>query len=95
MYNWTLEKLRNDNELEKATCNGDCYLLYQYNSDNTEHLRGYALYKLGNNETYTYVMIVQDDALPILITEEEALNFLNDPEMAKTFAYNTWFDRYR
>lgn len=70
--------------------------------------RGYAIYKLVNYANgdpqamcEAYVMALENDFAPslynppILLTEDQVLEFLNFPENAATYAFNEWLNCYR
>ena len=83
------------------TCCGDVVELLQHNAEFGEH--SFTLCKtlvLENTDRshsgkWSYMLIVDKDRFPIIITEECAKKILENPEQGKTLAYNRWMDRYR
>lgn len=70
--------------------------------------RGYAIYKMiaagipeGAPEQAAYVMVMENSLAPslynppILLTEDEVLEFLNSPVKAAKYCYNKWFNCFR
>ena len=91
-----------DTTIEDQTCCGDVTRILSYTTPISSEKRGYTLYKtstIGINREYSklyvYFMMIQEDNLPLFITEEAAQQILNDPEKGERLAYNRWFDRYR
>lgn len=77
------------------TCCGDVIKIYEHQ---TTRSRNYSLYKICNHRNFngwSYIMMIEDDQFPVPLTEEEATNFIEDPSKGETFAFNTYFDRYR
>ena len=104
---WTLEKLRDNSLLENCSttaCN-DCYLLGSsepnYRPPNYSKKRGYSIFKIINTiGESAYIMFLEEgfplfNAPPVLLTESEALEFLNNPKKAEKFAVKAWAKRYR
>ena len=49
----------------------------------------------SNSDKWSYMLIVENDNYPIIITEECAKIILENPEQGKKLVYNCWMDRYR
>lgn len=91
-----------DNTIEYETCCGDVTRILSYTTPGSSGKRGYTLYKTStigidweNSKLCVYFMMIEDDNLPLIITEEAAQQILKDPEKGQKLAYNRWFDRYR
>lgn len=107
MMKWSKEILANNDALEPATQTGEVFILERMEKgdrmENGKRVeRGYAIYKLVNsNAGVAYVLAMENDLAPslynppILLTEDEVLEFLNNPEKAAAYTYNKWFNCYR
>ena len=86
---------------ELLTCCGDVELLYHVKGDLGE--RSFSLCKTlvledtkrNASGKWCYMLIVENDHYPIIITEECANTILENPEQGKFLVYNRWMDRYR
>lgn len=104
---WNKELLENNDVLRPVTSTGEVFLLERRESGEklpNEKIvgRGYAIYKLLACDTSAaYVLAMENDIAPslynppILLTEEQTLDFLNHPENASTFVHNKWLNCYR
>ena len=90
-----------EKEMEQ-TCSGDVILLVEYKKD-ASHSRNYSLYKVqkvldrtdSNKILYEYVMLAEEDKLPILLTEELGKRIVANNDFGGNLAYNVWLNRYR
>ena len=85
----------------QVNCKGDIIVLYKF-EPNDNHWRGYEILKVkiyrqkGYKEwDWVFLMIVDDDKYPIALTDVYASHLLDNPNEAKSFAYNIWMDRHR
>lgn len=86
---------------ERLTCCGDVVELL--NHESSPGKRCFSLCKTlirgntGDNdsEKWSYMLIVEDDCYPIIITEEYAKNILGNPKQGEDLVYNCWMNRYR
>ncbi len=104
---WSKEILANNDVLEPMTQTGDVFILERKEKgDRLESgkivERGYAIYKLiSSGLCEAYVLAMENELAPslynppILLTEDEVLEFLNNPEKAVIYVYNKWFNCYR
>ncbi len=104
---WSKEILANNDALEPATQTGDVFILDRREKgerlENGKKIeRGYAIYKLvSSNSDEAYIFVMESNLAPslynppILLTEDEALEFLNNPEKASIYSYNKWLNCYR
>lgn len=103
---WSKEILANNDALMQVTNTGEVFLLDRREkgeklSNGKSVERGYAIYKLVNSASEAYVLAMENDIAPslynppILLTEDEVLDFLNNPENAATFTFNKWLNCYR
>lgn len=107
MMKWSKETLAKNEELEVATATGEVFLLDRREKgerlENGKRIeRGYAIYKLINsNNSEAYIFVMENDIAPslynppILLTEDQVLDFLNCPENAAKFTFNKWLNCYR
>lgn len=107
MMKWSKEILANNDALMPVTNTGEIFLLDRREkgerlADGKKVERGYAIYKLlSSNSSEAYVLAMENDLAPslcnppILLTEDQVLDFLNCPENAAKFTFNKWLNCYR
>lgn len=107
MMKWSKEILANNDSLQQVTNTGEIFLLDRREKgerlDNGKKVeRGYAIYKLlASDSSEAYVLAMENDFTPslynppILLTEDQVLDFLNCPENAAKFTFNKWLNCYR
>ncbi len=44
---------------------------------------------------WIHMMLIDNDALPVVISEEQAQAIIANPAIGGTIAYNTWYARHR
>lgn len=85
--------------VEKSrTVSGDVVDLLYYQGEYGE--RSYTLCKtlmMPDKESnhWIYMLLVQDDPYPLVITETCAKAILENPTVGATLVFNHWFHRYR
>ena len=59
--------------------------------------RPFDLFKVEQYDAtnWTYMMLIDNDALPIIISEELAQKIIANPSIGGEIAYNTWYERHR
>ena len=104
---WSKELMANNDNRQCETSTGEVYLLDRREKgeklpSGKEVKRGYAIYKLiADDSSEAYVLAMENDLAPslynppILLTEDQVLNFLNCPENATEFTFNKWLNCYR
>ena len=77
---------------EYINCLGDVVELLSYDES-----RPYKLYKIEQHDTGTwvYMMFINNDVFPIVISEELAQNIIAKPSIGGDIAYNTWLERHQ
>lgn len=88
------------NEDRRCTVCGDVEELLAYAGSEGRH---YALCRIRElddvsrhtSNNWVYMLFIEDDMYPIVITEKCAKSILENPEEGATLAFNRWFDRYR
>lgn len=107
MMKWSKEILANNDALMRVTNTGEVFLLDRREkgerlSNGKKVERGYAIYKLlSADSSEAYVLAMENDIAPslynppILLTEDQVLDFLNCPENAAKFTFNKWLNCYR
>jgi len=86
---------------EIVTCCGDVVELLYHKGNSGEH--SFSLCKTlvledtdrRDSGNWSYMLIIQKDQYPIIITEECAKSILENPEKGKKLVYSRWLDRYR
>lgn len=86
-----------------ATCCGDVRELLYHKGNSDEHTfsvcKAVVLEDADDrtrfSDNWVYMIIVEKDQYPIIITEECAKSILENPEKGKNLVFNRWFDRYR
>lgn len=58
--------------------------------------RPYDLFKVAQHDAanWIYMMMIDNDALPIVISEELAQALIADPSIGGSIAYDTWYERH-
>ena len=86
---------------ECMTCNDDIIELVRF-SDATNTWRDYEIvkakiYRQGESKAWdwTYLMILEDDKYPIVLTDVYASYLIENPDKAKKLARSIWLHRYR
>ncbi len=105
---WDKERLSKNESLQSATNTGEVFILdRKEKGDKLESgnvvKRGYAIYKLINlsNNSEAYILTMENEFTPslynppMLLAEEQVIEFLNNPEIAANYAYNQWLNCYR
>ena len=59
--------------------------------------RPFELFKVEHHDSnnWTYMMMIDNDALPIVVSEELAQAIIADPSIGGSIAYDTWYERHR
>ncbi len=59
--------------------------------------RPFELFKVEQHDAqnWVYMMLIDNDVLPIVVSEELAQSIIADPAIGGTIAYNTWYERHR
>ena len=59
--------------------------------------RAYTLYKIEQHdtETWTYMLFIDNDFFPIVISEELAKSIIANPSIGGEIAYKTWLERHQ
>lgn len=83
---------------QQATCSGDVVKLLVYKD--SKYSRKFTLCKVSmcgveNNTVWTYMLLVEGDKYPIIISKELAKSILANPKRGAELAYNCWMNRYR
>lgn len=105
---WNKERLENNDGLQGVTNTGEVFLLdRREKGDKLENgkvvKRGYAIYKLINlsAKSEAYVLAMENELAPslynppLLLSEDQVIEFLNNPESAANYTYNEWLNCYR
>jgi len=87
-----------DKKIQSVTCSGDVVQLLDYRAG--EGARSYTLckasmYYVTNNIVWVYMLLVDGDDYPIVISKEYAKIIFADPKKGAELAYNCWLNRYR
>ena len=91
-------KITIDKATHAVTCSGDVVELLVYKAD--EHSHSFKLCKVSmhyeaENTMWVYMLLVERDAYPIVISKEQAKRILENPQEGAQLVYNCWMQRYR
>lgn len=87
------------NPPEPRTCCNDVRIIMEFHGGNS--YRDFAIYEADLYDLdyqyhgVVYYMLLDDDPLPLPLTEKAVDDIKKNPTEGKRLAYNRWFDRYR
>lgn len=79
---------------KQCTCIAEVFILLKYTG---RDVHDYSLYKIYHfsQKNYSYFMLIDYDPFPLILTEEEANYYIENPEEGEKQAFNTYMNRYR
>ena len=84
---------------QPCTCCNDVRLIMEFHGG--DRYRDFAIYEADTYDLQfhfygvVYYMLLDDDPLPLSLTEEAVNDIKKNPMEGKRLAYNRWFDRHR